>query len=167
MCLLIVKEKPPLGTLPEVQWLRFCASNVWDSGLIPGRRNKIPHAWQGGQRRKTTLSPSRWQLTAVTLTGLELKGHRGDILGLNWFSSGCSYTLLSVHHLLITLLAVCLNPAFCLLWIFKFYFHTTRTKMRRKDCANVSSSFFFHWGSAWVPSWFLMTSPGYPNSKAS
>ena len=44
MCLLTVKEKPFLGTFPEVQWLRFCASNAWDSGLIPGQRNKIPHA---------------------------------------------------------------------------------------------------------------------------
>lgn len=150
-----------------VQWLgiQLAMQGTWIRSLVGEIRSHMPD--KVVKRRKTTLSPSRWKETAVTLTGLELPGHRGDILGLNWFSSGCSYTLLSVHHLLITLLAVCLNPAFCLLWIFKFYFHTTCTKMRRKDCANVSSSFFFHWGSTWVPSWFLMTSPGYPNSKAS
>ena len=27
-----------------VQWLRFCASNAGDTGSIPGRGTKIPHA---------------------------------------------------------------------------------------------------------------------------
>ena len=27
-----------------VPWLRFCASNAGDTGFIPGRGTKIPHA---------------------------------------------------------------------------------------------------------------------------
>ena len=134
MCLLTVKEKPSLGTFPEVQWLKFCASNAWDSGLIPGQRNKIPHAWQGGQKKKKNPSPlpgekrplSHWLVWRC-------QGTTGNSLELNWFSSVAS-TLLPVHRLLITLLDVCVNPAFCLLWICKFCFQSTHTNKRGKDC---------------------------------
>ena len=35
-----------------VQWLRLCAFNARDSGLIPGRVTKTPHAVRSGQKEK-------------------------------------------------------------------------------------------------------------------
>ena len=34
-----------------VQWLRFCISNAWDEGSIPGQGTKVPHAMWCSQKR--------------------------------------------------------------------------------------------------------------------
>ena len=38
-----------------VQWLRLCAFNARDSGLIPGGVTKIPHAVRSGQKEKKNV----------------------------------------------------------------------------------------------------------------
>ena len=38
-----------------VHWLRFCAANAGDSGLIPGQGTKIPHALRRGQKMKKKI----------------------------------------------------------------------------------------------------------------
>ena len=40
------------GTPLLVQWLRLCASNAGDVGLIPGWGTKISHAMWHGQKKK-------------------------------------------------------------------------------------------------------------------
>jgi len=42
--------KPFLGTLLEVQWLRFCTSTAGGMGLNPGWGIKIPYATHQGQK---------------------------------------------------------------------------------------------------------------------
>ena len=38
-----------------VQWLRLCAFNARDSGLIPGRVTKTPHAVRSGLKEKKNV----------------------------------------------------------------------------------------------------------------
>ena len=40
------------GTSLVVQWLRLCASNAKDEGLIPGQGTKIPHAIRSKNRNR-------------------------------------------------------------------------------------------------------------------
>ena len=47
-----IKKRGLGGTSLEVQWLRLSTSNAGDSGSIPGRGTRIPHAVQGGQKKK-------------------------------------------------------------------------------------------------------------------
>ena len=169
MCLLTVKEKPFLGTFPEVQWLRFCASKAWDSGLIPGQRNKIPHAWQGGQKKKKNPSPlpGEERLLPYWLVW-SCQGTTGDSWELNWVSSvvACTHCCQCITFSLPYWMFVLIPP-----FAYSEFLNSIFIQLiprREGKTANVSSSFFFHsWGSTWVPSWFLVTSPGYPNSKAS
>lgn len=85
MCLLTVKEKT-FWTFPEVLRLRFCASNAWDSGLIPGW-NKIPHVWQGGQKKKEPFPFRVKRDCCHTGWFLSCQGTDGDSWELNWVSS--------------------------------------------------------------------------------
>ena len=48
------KQDPTVETLLLTPWLRLCASNAWDTGLIPGQGTKILHAaWCGQKNPKT------------------------------------------------------------------------------------------------------------------
>ena len=47
-------RKDTRGTSLAVQWLRLHTSSAGGMGSIPGRGTKIPHAVQGGQKKKKT-----------------------------------------------------------------------------------------------------------------
>ena len=67
------------GTSLAVQWLRLCASNAGDMGLIPGRGTKIPHATRHGQKKLKKKSVLKnW---AETSTITQCGGDRFHNLG--------------------------------------------------------------------------------------
>ena len=47
-----MKVLGPLVISLVVQWLRLCASNAGDEGLMPGQGTKIPHAIRSKNRNR-------------------------------------------------------------------------------------------------------------------
>ena len=58
-----------LGTSLAVQWLRLHAPNAGDTGLIPGRGTKMPHAaWRSQKKKKAALHGSQCSERVISVT---------------------------------------------------------------------------------------------------
>ena len=68
------------GTSLAVQWLRFCASNAWGTGSIPGWGTKLPHATVAKKKKtlQTLTSFYIWGLPSLRteVGGPEAQKHR-------------------------------------------------------------------------------------------
>lgn len=136
MCLLTVKEKPFLGTFPEVQWLRFC-SLMLEFRFDPWSGEIRSHTPDKVVKRKEPFPFQVKRLLAI-LDEPQLPGHHGDSWTQLSFFSCCFTYCCQCITFLIMLLDVCLNPAFAYSWIFKFYSYNSYQEEKEKT-ANVSS----------------------------